>query len=74
MGDKSNVENGTDHFFCEDTRLAALTNLGHNILNWPIVKIVVGGKMGEDLTPGQTDSKGTHAPPKHDSQEKLWVH
>jgi len=30
-GDKSNIENGTDHF-CEDTRqnaLAALTNLGH---------------------------------------------
>ena len=30
-GDKSNIENSTDHF-CEDTRqnaLAALTNLGH---------------------------------------------
>jgi len=30
-GDKSNIENGTDHF-CEDTRqnaLAAVTNLGH---------------------------------------------
>ena len=31
VGDKSNIENSTDHF-CEDTRqnaLAALTNLGH---------------------------------------------